>query len=125
MELSFSELKKRDVVNISDGKCYGKMTDLTLSFPRGTLAGITVPGNKKNCIARLFDRSKIYIEEKKIVRIGSDVILVDLKCGEVCDPNVKPQKIKPAPPPFPPVPPCQPCGNQDADFGSGEDFEEY
>ena len=126
MELSFNELKKREVVNVSDGKCYGKITDLTLSFPKGILTGITVPGSKKNCIMRLFDRNKVFIEEKKIIRIGNDVILVDLKCGDTCDTGVKVgANSKPAPPPYPPLPPYPSCKNQGGNFASGEDFEEY
>ena len=126
MELSFNELKKREVVNVSDGKCYGKITDLTLSFPKGVLTGITVPGSKKNCFLRLFDRNKLFIEERKIIRIGSDVILVDLKCGDTYDTSVKVvNKKPPPPPPFPAIPPCSPCGNQGGNFTGGEDFEEY
>lgn len=125
MELSFNDLKKRDVVNVSDGKCYGKITDLTLSFPKGTLSGITVPGSKKNFITRLFDRNKMFIEEKKIIRIGNDVILVDLKCGDVCEPSVKPAKPKPAPPPFPAIPPYPSCGATNGSFTGGDEFEEF
>lgn len=134
MELSFNELKKRDVVNVSDGKCYGKITDLTLSFPKGVMTGITVFGSKKNCFLRLFDNNKIFIDEKKILRIGSDVILVDLKCGDTCDTGVKVGNKKPPPadiPPCPPFSPCvsstpySPCDKQGENFTVSEDYEDY
>lgn len=125
MELSFNELKKRDVVNISDGKCYGKITDLTLSFPKGVLTGITVPGSKKNCIMRLFDRNKVFIEEKKIIRIGNDVILVDLRCADTCETGVKVGKTKPQPPPFPAIPPYPSCDNQGGNYVGGEEIDGY
>lgn len=110
MELSFSDLKKRDVVNIVDGKCYGRIIDLTLSFPKGVLTGITVPGAKRNFITKCFDTNKLFIEESKILKIGNDVILVDLRCADACAPNVKVGKQKPPSPPMPPLsePPCNP-----------------
>ena len=59
MELSFKELKKREVVNVADGKSLGNITDLTLDFPKGVLTGIIVPGKKLNCITKLFNRTEI------------------------------------------------------------------
>ena len=46
MELTFNELKKRDVINIADGRCLGKITDLKLRFPEGRLVGNTVAGRR-------------------------------------------------------------------------------
>lgn len=88
MELSFKQLKKRDVINVSDGKCLGRITDLSLSFPLGTLTGITVPGKKTCFLLSFLSRSSIFISEKNILKIGGDVILVDLKCGDTCADNV-------------------------------------
>lgn len=107
MELSFNELKKRDVINVADGRCLGRINNLTLSFPKGILVGVTVPGSKKNCIMQLFDRNKIFIDESKILKIGNDVILVDMKCGDVCEPNVVVNKR----PPSPPSPICPSCSD--------------
>ena len=76
MELSFNELKKRDVINISDGRCLGRITDLKLCFPEGILVGISVPGKKAKGIFRIFDKSEIFIDVNKIIKIGGDVILV-------------------------------------------------
>lgn len=98
MELSFKELKKRDVINLADGKSLGKMTDLTLSFPMGTLVGITVNGKKTNCFTQIFQKSNLYIPQKNIVKIGGDVILVNLSCGESCLENVTTNKITLSPP---------------------------
>lgn len=99
MNLTFKELQKRDVVNVADGKCLGRITDLTLSFPKGIFKGITVPGRKTNCITRLFNKTEQYIEEKNIIKIGGDVILVDLRCGDSLagnvDVNIPPKCPKP------------------------------
>lgn len=129
MELSFTDLKKREVVNIVDGKCYGNIIDLTLSFPKGVLTGITVPGAKRNFITKCFDNNKLYIEESKILKIGNDVILVDLHCGDTCAPSIKLGKQKPphgqpVPPFDKPPSPSPPICPPNAGFFN-EDDEEY
>lgn len=78
MELTFNEIKKRDVINICDGRCLGRVVNLKLKFPQGLMTGIFVPG-KKRTIFSLFDKTEIFIESGKILKIGGDVILVDLK----------------------------------------------
>ena len=121
MELTFNDLKKRDVINVVDGQCLGRVSDIGLDFPDGVLTGIYVPGHRKRGILGIFGRSKIFISESNVVKIGGDVILVDLKCGQVCSPNVKvnqsppqhrqqnpcPQQPYECAPPCPP-PPCPP-----------------
>ena len=98
MELSFSELKKREVINVSDGRCLGKITDIRLSFPKGVLVGISVPGRRTGFLCGLFDKSEMYIDESRIIKIGGDVILVDISCNE----NKKPKEPeKKCPPPKP------------------------
>lgn len=114
MELSFKELKKRDVVNISDGSSFGHIIDLTLDFPKGTLSSITVPGKRSGGFFGFCSRGKIRIDESNIIKIGGDVILVNLKCGETCSASVNLNPISPPRPPSPrpsPCPPsiCNPC----------------
>ncbi len=95
MQLSFCDLRKKDVINVADGRCLGRIIDLTLKFPQGILTGITVPGRRIYGF-RLFDRSQVFIDESKILKIGGDVILVNINCGDVCLPN-----SNPTPPPKP------------------------
>ena len=78
MELTYKDLRNRDVINVADGRCLGKITNLKLRFPQGVLVGLFVPG-RKSCGFRLFNRNDIFIEESKIIKIGGDVILVNLK----------------------------------------------
>lgn len=113
MELSFRDLQKRDVINIVDGRSFGRIKDIQLSFPQGKLVGIVVPGRRDGFILRLFDRNKIYIPEHNIIKIGGDVILVNVNCGDTCspstNPNVKPKKKPDCSPPCPPIcPPPRP-----------------
>lgn len=114
MELTYSQLKCRDVINVADGKCLGRITDIKFRFPEGVISGIFVPGRKVYGF-RLFDRSQVFIEENKIIRIGGDVILVNLRGSESSCPSVdvgqgKPNKRPPKPPHCPPPcpPPCPP-----------------
>ena len=116
MELSYNELRKRDVVNVSDGRCLGRIIDMRLCFPEGVLTGIVVPGRKTRGFFRWFDKSQLYIDESRIIKIGGDVILVDVNCGEMCAYTVRGSshqrdggknnnksscKPKPCPPPCP------------------------
>ena len=139
MILSYNELRKRDVVNIADGRSFGKITDLKLEFPRGILKGIVVNEGRKSGIIGLFCKNEIFIDEKNIVRIGGDVILVNIKnCAAITPSSVDVNgnsagKPKPAPCP-PPCPlPCPPPAEFNAKessadlYAAGEnmDFEDY
>ena len=105
MELSYNELRKREVINVSDGRSLGKITDIRLSFPKGVLVGISVQGRRTGFICSFFDKSEIYIDESRIIKIGGDVILVDISCRE--DKIVKEKPTEKCPPPK------QQCGECD------------
>ena len=110
MELTYKELQKRDVINIADGRCLGRIVDARFDFPRGILIGIYVPAHKKRGFFSWFDRSTLYIDVRRIKKIGGDVILVDIPCGAECLPNTsvgKPDR-KPQSPSCPPQNPCAP-----------------
>ena len=116
MELSYSELAKKDVINIADGRCLGRITNLKLQFPQGVLIGIFVPARKNRGLFWFLDKSTLYIEVSKIVKIGGDVILVNINCGDNCLPTTKVGKEQPKCPPTtstncnPCTPPCPtPC----------------
>ncbi len=132
MELSFSDLRKRDVINVSDGSNLGHVSNVVIRFPEGRLVGIAVPGRRKRGFFALFDRSELYIDEHRIIKIGGDVILVNLSCGEVCGDYVSappPHGNKQRPrPPYPP--PCPPSGKPNKPdckelFGDLDNGEEY
>lgn len=125
MELTFKALTKREVINLPDGKSLGFIKDLKLVFPSGTLVGIYVSGKKQKCWQKLFNRSNLYIDQKNIVKIGGDVILVNLSgskpkpdCVDVskkpntvvppCQPHCSPPCPPPCPQNNPCLPPCPP-----------------
>ncbi len=94
MDLSFKELKKREVINIADGKSYGHIKNLVISFPYGYLTGIIVSQCGAKGIFSIFDNSELFISVKKINKIGNDVILVNLNCGDICGMSSPPPQKK-------------------------------
>jgi YlmC/YmxH family sporulation protein len=124
MDLTYNELKNRDVINVVDGKCLGRIIDLTLSFPKGVLTGITVPGRRQNCLSRIFSKSEQFIGVNNIIKIGNDVILVNLRCGDTCSPSV-PASEPPKPPrPCPKPPSCEDIfGKNIEKFDDPDDYQ--
>lgn len=99
MEVIFSELKQKDVINIADGKHLGKVCDLTFSFPEGRVAGFWVTG----CKGFKLTKQELFLPIKSIVKIGEDAVLCKLE-------EEKPQPCPPppdknCPPLYPPPPP--------------------
>ena len=113
MELTQKELAKRDVINVADGRCLGRIVNMKFKFPQGVIVGIFVPARKNKGIFWFLDRSTLYIDVSKIVKIGGDVILVDIKCGDTCSQSTQVGKTPRPPispcPPNPPCPPISPC----------------
>lgn len=111
MELTYGELKKRDVVNVSDGSSFGHICDVSLDFPSGKLSSIVVPAKRGGGFLGLFSRGKIIIDQRNIIKIGGDVILVNVKCGDTCASSVSINPLCPPPRPSPcaPCSPCSPC----------------
>lgn len=78
MEITFTDLKQREVINIFDGRKLGRITDLVFDIESGKVEGIVVPGEKK--IFRKTD--DIFIPLEKLKRIGDDVILIGIEVKE-------------------------------------------
>ncbi|MCH5164641.1 MAG: YlmC/YmxH family sporulation protein [Clostridiales bacterium] len=77
-ELSFCELRRKDIVSISDGRKLGKIVDLVFSSSTGKVQGIVAPyGRKFLC----FRSQEVYIPYCNIKTIGEDIILVDISSG--------------------------------------------
>ena len=122
MELSFHDLKQKDVISITDGRNLGKVCDISVSFPECNWLGFTVPGCKG---FKLTNRNEQFIPVNLIVQIGEDAILV--KDGEQPPPCPPP----PCPPPKNncPPPPCPPKSrppkNNPNNFQAGPDRRDY
>ncbi|MGI6357611.1 MAG: YlmC/YmxH family sporulation protein [Bacillota bacterium] len=75
--LRVGELRMREVVNVLDGKRLGMIIDLDIDLAAGRVKGLLVPGQAR--VLGIFGReSEIYIAWEQVVKIGEDVILVEL-----------------------------------------------
>ena len=80
--LRISDLRSREIINIIDGRRLGYIGDLDIDLEIGKIRAIIVPGPGK--ILSIFGRENdIYIPWEKVVKIGLDVILVDLPSQEM------------------------------------------
>ncbi len=75
MEISFTDLKNKDVINITDGKKLGHIVDIVFDSVNGQVVGIIVPGDKK--LFRKID--DIFVPLARLKKIGNDVIIVSLQ----------------------------------------------
>lgn len=84
MEISFCDLRQKEVVNICDGRRLGKVVDLVISLTSCKVLGIVVPGNRK-----IFNtKEDIFIPWRNIQKIGDDVVLVQLTMSNCqCETN--------------------------------------
>lgn len=74
MEISYTELRSKEVVNLQNGQRMGKIIDLIIDSNGKNVLGLVVPG-----IRKLFRASEdIFIPWCNISKIGEDTILVSL-----------------------------------------------
>lgn len=75
MDIAFTDLKEKEIINVTDGKKLGRIIDFLFDIETGQIKGIIVPGERK-----IFKRNEdIFVPLERIKRIGGDVILVKLK----------------------------------------------
>ena len=81
--MRFSELRRKEVVNVRDGMRLGFIEDMEVNTKDGCLLSLVVPGEGK--IMGVLGRDRQYvIEWRQIVRIGVDIILVDVDAEKCC-----------------------------------------
>lgn len=74
MEISYTELRSKEVVNVNSGARMGKIIDMIIDSNGKNVLGVVVPG-----VRRIFRASEdIFIPWCNITKIGTDVILVAL-----------------------------------------------
>lgn len=82
MIYSFSELKKKCVINLEDGKKLGKISDIQINMPCGKIENFVL-----GCGVNFFASEQILINPCEIKTIGEDTILV--KFSKHADKNTK------------------------------------
>ncbi len=75
--VKLSDLRTREVINTLDGKKLGNIIDIDLDIERGRVLAFMLPGQVKGWSV-FAKREEIVVPWEKIVRIGRDVILVEL-----------------------------------------------
>ena len=79
--MTFSELRKKDVICIGDGRVLGRVTDLELDAYSGQICALIVPGSSGVSCFFHGEKSQSSITWQQIACIGDDVILISpIKC---------------------------------------------
>ncbi|WP_100373280.1 YlmC/YmxH family sporulation protein [Bacillus sp. FJAT-45037] len=76
--MKISDLQSKDIVNMENGKRLGHLTDLDINLNTGAIEAMVI--NSTGKMMGLFGREEqeIIIPWKNIIKIGSDVILVEV-----------------------------------------------
>ncbi len=75
MDITFSDLRRKEVINIADGSRLGRPVDIVFSARTGKVCGIVVPGEAN---IRLFRPCEdLFVPWQNILRIGEDVVLIE------------------------------------------------
>ena len=72
--MTFSQLRKKDVICVADGRLIGRVTDLEIDERCGQIRALIVPGGVSGFFHA--DKSQISIPFSQVACIGDDVILV-------------------------------------------------
>ena len=84
MSAKISDLQERQIVNIADGKCLGNIKDIELNVREGTIQALVLPATG-GFLAMLQNQGELLIPWQKVVRIGVDVVLIDMP--ELAEPS--------------------------------------
>ena len=94
MQVSFSELRAKEVINTQDGRKLGRVCDIILCYPDNRWLGLIVPSGRG-----FGKKQELFLELKNIVKIGEDVILVNIGFPhkQNCDKHGHGSPISPSP----------------------------
>lgn len=75
--MKLSELEKKDIINIRDGKKIGKIVDVEFDVQNGYLIKFIIESS--NIIKSIFSSNEeLTIKFSQIKKMGEDVILIDI-----------------------------------------------
>ncbi len=77
MEISFGELRCKEVVSVSDGKKLGRIIDLSLDL-NGRVLGLILPQSGR-VFKAIADKNCLFVPWRNICSIGDDIIMVNLE----------------------------------------------
>lgn len=76
MNCSISELKAKEVIDVSGGERLGYVSDVEIDLGSGRLVSLIVPGQYK-LMGFLGREDDIIIKWDKIKKIGDDIIIIE------------------------------------------------
>ncbi len=82
--IKISDLRARDVINILDGKKLGNIIDIDLDLENGRVISLILPGRTRG-FSIFSKREDITVPWDKIIRIGRDVVLVEVPIANDMD----------------------------------------
>ncbi|OPX88355.1 MAG: PRC-barrel domain protein [Pelotomaculum sp. PtaB.Bin104] len=78
--VKISDLRQREIINIVDGRRLGMLKDIDIDLEAGRIEAIILPGfNGGKFLGFLGKEEEIIVPWDRIVKIGMDVILVEVK----------------------------------------------
>ncbi len=90
MNSCFSDLRSKEVINISTGQRLGYICDMEIDLSDGKILSLIIPGDRK--MGGLVPGERDYlIPWQGIARMGKDIILVD--ADKICRPPQKERKL--------------------------------
>lgn len=76
--VKISDMREKEVINIRDGSRIGVIDDVEVDLEKGIVTAIIIPAPGK--VFNFFGKNQdLVIHWKDILKIGIDIILVDLK----------------------------------------------
>jgi YlmC/YmxH family sporulation protein len=72
-----SEFRQREVVDVATGRRLGYICDMEIDSETGKIVSVSVPSGK--LFSSMMKNSDTVILWEKIIKIGKDIILVDLR----------------------------------------------
>ena len=89
MEVSFLELKSKQVVNTVDGKCLGHIVDVIFDVATAKTLGFVVPACSGGFLGLFKSGKDIFIPFDCVCKIGVDVVLVEIYVSDNSKPKDK------------------------------------
>ncbi|MEI6101482.1 MAG: YlmC/YmxH family sporulation protein [Eubacteriales bacterium] len=76
--MKFSDLRRKEVVNVQDGRSLGCVSDLIIDQAEGKIISMVMPGPFR--LAAIFGPEQgVLVSWSNIVKLGEDVILVKME----------------------------------------------
>ncbi|MTI85101.1 MAG: YlmC/YmxH family sporulation protein [Firmicutes bacterium] len=80
--VKISDLRMREVINVVDGRRLGPIKDIDINVDEGKILAVVLPGHQQRFMGFFGREEEIVVPWEKIVKIGIDVILVNLSFND-------------------------------------------